>query len=124
MRAFARIGVFVEMRAVEEGQAVRVAREMRGRPIENHPDAFLVAAVNEVHKIFWRSEAAGDGEITDRLISPGFIERMLHHRNHLDMRVAHSLDVRNQFTGEFAICQPAVAFIWLSPPRSKMQLID
>ena len=47
MRALARVGVLVEMRAVENCQAVRVAREMRGRPIENHAEAFLVAAVDE-----------------------------------------------------------------------------
>ena len=47
MRALARVGVLVEMRAVEKCQAVRVAREMRGRPIEDHAEPFLVAAVDE-----------------------------------------------------------------------------
>ncbi len=37
MRALARVGVLVEMRAVELGKAVSVAREMRRRPIEMTP---------------------------------------------------------------------------------------
>src|SRR6266496_2412736 len=51
MRALSRVGVFVEMRAIELGEAVSVAREMRGSPIENDADAGLVAAVNEFHEL-------------------------------------------------------------------------
>ena len=78
MLAEARVGVFVEMRAVEKGEAVRVAREMRGSPIEQHADAFLVALVDEIHEIFGRAVAAGDGEVADGLIAPRGVERMLH----------------------------------------------
>ena len=47
MLAEARIGVLVKMRAVEEREAVRVARKMRGSPIEQYADARLVALVHE-----------------------------------------------------------------------------
>ena len=124
MRAFARIGVLVKMRAIEERQAVRVAREMRGRPIENHSDAFLMAAVDEVHKIFGRAKSAGHGEISDGLIAPRFVEWMLHYGHHLDVRVAHSLDVRNQLIGELAVGEPAVSFIASSPPRTEMHFVN
>ncbi len=124
MRALARIGVLVEMRAVEERQAVRVAREMRGRPIENHADAFLMAAIDEVHEIFRRAEAAGDREISDGLIAPGLVERMLHDGHQLDVRVAHLLDVGNQLIGEFAIGEPAISVVASSPPRAEMHFVN
>ena len=103
--------MFVEMRAVEECQAVRVAREMRGRPVEKHADAFLVAAVDEIHEIVGRAEAAGHRVIADRLIAPRRIERMLHDRQQFDVRVAHLLDVGNQLVRQFAIGEPAISFI-------------
>ena len=56
--ALARVGVLVERRAVEERQAVRVLGEMRRHPVHNHPDACLVAAVDEVHEVLGRAEAA------------------------------------------------------------------
>jgi hypothetical protein len=37
--ALARVGVLVEMRAVEEAEPVRVAREMPRHPVEDHADA-------------------------------------------------------------------------------------
>ena len=43
LSAAPRVRVLVKMRAVEKCQAVRVAREMRRRPVENHAQAFLVA---------------------------------------------------------------------------------
>ena len=36
-----RIGVLVEVRAVEFRQAVRVRREMRRHPVQNHADPVL-----------------------------------------------------------------------------------
>ena len=50
MKALARVGVLVEVRAVEKGQAVLVGREVRRHPIENHADAVLVQVVDEVHQ--------------------------------------------------------------------------
>ncbi len=51
MRALPRVGVFVEMRAVELREAVRVAREMCRRPVKKDSEAGLVAAVHEFHEI-------------------------------------------------------------------------
>ncbi len=48
--ALARVGVLVEMGAVELGEAVGVAREVRGSPVQNDADAGLVAAVDELHE--------------------------------------------------------------------------
>ena len=43
-----RIGVFVEVRAVEEAERVPVARKVRGHPVEDHADAVLVQRVDQV----------------------------------------------------------------------------
>src|SRR5215467_7693182 len=70
MRALAWIGVFVEVRAVKLRQAVRVAREVRGRPIEKNADTGLMAAVNELHKLGGRTVSAGSRKVADGLVAP------------------------------------------------------
>ena len=72
--------MFVEMRAIELGQAVGVPGKMRGRPIDNHADAGLVAAIDKFHEFSGRSEAAGDGVVAKCLIAPGAIVGVLHDR--------------------------------------------
>ncbi len=42
--------VLVEVRAVEVAEAVEVAREVRGDPVEDHADAVAGAGVDEVPK--------------------------------------------------------------------------
>ena len=91
MRALARIGVLVKMRAVEFRQPVRVAREMRRRPVQNHAKSFVMAAIHEIHEIVRRAVTAGRREIADRLIAPRAVKRMLHDGHQLDVRVAHLL---------------------------------
>jgi hypothetical protein len=39
MKALARIGMLVQMGAVEIGQAMRIGRKVRGYPVEDHADA-------------------------------------------------------------------------------------
>ena len=78
MRALPRVGMLVEMRAIELREAEGVSREMRGSPIQKNANAGEVSAVNKLHEFSGRAVAAGCGEIADRLIAPGAIERMLH----------------------------------------------
>jgi len=49
--------MLVERGAVEEGQAVGVLGEMRGDPVDEHANARLVAAIDEVPEIVGRAEA-------------------------------------------------------------------
>ena len=42
VEALPRVGVLVQVRAVEVGQAVLVGREVRRHPVEDHADAVLV----------------------------------------------------------------------------------
>ena len=108
MLALARVGVLVERRAVEVGQPVRVLREVRRHPIDDHADARLVAAVDEVHEIVGRAEARGGREVADHLVAPRSGERMLHDGQQFDVRVAHLLHVLHQLDGQLAIGQRSV----------------
>ena len=124
MRALARIGMFVKMRSVELRQPVRVARKMRGRPVEQHAEAGLVGAVHKLHEVGRRSIAAGGGKIAQRLISPRTVVGMLHDGQQFDVRVAEFLDVRNQLVGKFAIAEPAIVFLRHAPPGAEMHFVN
>src|SRR5664280_1526488 len=123
METLARVGVLVQVRAVEEGQAVFIVGEVRRHPIEVHADAALVQIVHQVHEILGGSEARAGSVIAGDLVSPRTAERMLHHRHELDMGEPHVVDVIRQLGGEFAIGQRAVALFRDAHPRPKMQLV-
>ena len=103
VRALARVGVFVQVAAVEISEAMGVAREMRGRPIENHADASLVAAIDKLHEFCGCAIAASSGEIAKGLVAPGAVVRMLHDGQQLNVCVPEFFDVRNQLVGELAV---------------------
>jgi hypothetical protein len=43
-----RVGVLVKVGAVEVDQAVRIAREVRRHPVEDHPDAAATSSAEDV----------------------------------------------------------------------------
>ena len=49
--ALPRIHVFVEIRAVEFGQSMRVFRKMRRHPIHDHADPDLMTPVHEMAEL-------------------------------------------------------------------------
>ena len=102
MVALARVGMLVEVRAVEEAQAVRVPREVRRHPVEDHADARLVQHVDEVHEVLRRAVARARREVAGALVAPGAVERVLHDRHQLDVREAHALHVVGQHRGDLA----------------------
>ena len=67
---FARIGMFVKMRAVKHGEAVRVGREMRGNPVGQHAQTLLVRSINQIAEFVRRAEADGRSIHADGLITP------------------------------------------------------
>src|SRR5262245_3767290 len=78
MLALARVGVLIEVRAVEVGKSVRITREVRWHPVENDPHAAPVEIVHEGHEIPRATEATRGREIADGLIAPRAVKRMLH----------------------------------------------
>ena len=124
MRALPRIFMFVEMRAVEEGEAVSVARKVRRSPIEEDAEAGLVAAINKFHEVCGRAESAGGGEIAKGLIAPRTVVGMLHDGEQFDVGVAKAFHVGNELVGEFAVAEPAIAIFRDAPPRAEMNFVD
>ena len=61
--------------------------------------------VDEVAEVVRRAEAAGRREEADHLIAPRAGERMLHHRQQLDVRVAHLPHIGHQRLGQLAVGQ-------------------
>ena len=96
VRALARVGMLVKMRAIELREPVGVAGKMRGGPVKNDANAGLVAAVDKFHEFGRCAEAAGGGVVAKRLVAPGTVVGMLHDGKQLDVRVAKILDVGNE----------------------------
>ena len=95
VKAFARIGMLVERRAVEARQAVRIGGKMRRHPVEDDADAGARGSASTKRaKPSRRAEAAGRREQAERLIAPGAAERMFGDRHQLDMGEAHLDDDR------------------------------
>src|SRR5437588_1163372 len=100
MESLSRIGMLVEMRAVEIRKAMLIRREMRRHPVEYDADAVLMQDVDHVHQILRRAVTAGGCKKACDLITPRSIERMLHHRHQLDVREIHLANVFRERSGE------------------------
>src|SRR5690606_37636857 len=61
-------------------------------------------------------------EITDALVAPRPVERMLHHGQELDVREAHVRDVVGERLGDLAVAEPAA--VVPPSPRAEMHLVD
>ncbi len=122
--ALHRVGVLVKRGAVEPPEPVRIVGEMPGHPVEQYAEALAVAGVDQHREIFRRAEAACWREQPGRLVAPRAVERMLGHRHQLDMGEAHVGGIIGQLLRQFAIGEPARAFIRIAPPRAEMHLVD
>ena len=84
----------------------------------------LVAAVDKLHEIRGRAKAAGGGEVAERLVAPGAVERMLHDGQQFDVGVAEILHVGNELIGEFAIAEPAIVVFGNAAPGAEMDFVN
>jgi hypothetical protein len=115
--------VLVQRGAVEPGQRPVVAREVRGHPVEDHAQAALVQAVDEGAEIVGLAEARRRGEVPGDLVAPRAAERVLHHRQQLDVREAHVGRVVRELVGQLPVAERAVV-VHVPPPRGEMHLVD
>ena len=97
------IAVFIKVRAIKERQAMGILGEMAGNPVDDHADAFSVAAVHKSPEFIGSSVAAGGGIPTGDLITPGAVEGVLRDRHDLDVGESPFLHIRNQAIGEFGV---------------------
>ena len=124
MEAQARVGVLVEVGAIEIAEAVRIGREVAGHPVEHEADAGLMAAVDEARERLGRPMPAGRREQADRLIAPGAVERKLRDREQLEVGEAHLLDVGHQPVGQLIVAEVAVAVLGHPHPGADVALVD
>ena len=124
MEAFARVGVFVQVRAVEVGQTVRVAREVRRHPVEQQPQPERVATIDEAAETHRIAEARRGRIQAHRLVAPGAIERVFADRQQLDVREAHLQRVGQQRVGQLLPVEEAVALFGLAAPRAEVDFVD
>ena len=122
MEALLRVRVFVDMRAVEEAEAVAVGREMRGHPIEDNADVVPVQGVDQVLEVLRRPEPAGRGKIARDLVAPRRIVRVLHDRHEFHVRKAHVFEVGRQDIREFSVAVGRA--VLLLAPGGEVHLVD
>ncbi len=124
MAALHRIGMFVNCRAVELTEPVRIVREMSGHPIENDGQAGAMAGVHQAGKVGRRAESAGGSEQAGWLVAPGSVEWMLADRQEFDVGEAQITRIGRQFICQFAVAQPPTAFLQPATPRAEMYFIN
>ena len=100
MEAESRVGVFVQVGAVELGEPVGVGGEMGWDPVEHDAEAALVEVIDHEHQVLRLAVPAGGGEVPRRLIAPRTVERVLHHGHQLDMGETGLLEVIGQLHRE------------------------
>ncbi len=120
--ALARVGVLVEVGAVEVAEAVLVAREVRGHPVEDHTDAGLVQRVDQEHQVLGRAEPGRGGEVAGGLVAPGAVERVLGERQELHVGEPLLEHVVAQHGGELAVVQRPQLVLGVAP-RPEVHLV-
>jgi hypothetical protein len=115
--AAARVGVLVERAAVEAGQRPLVAREVRRHPVDDHAVAVLVQVVDEVAEVVGTAEARGGRVVGRHLVAPRATERVLGHRQQLDVGEAGLVEVVDELVGHLAVVEARL-------PRAQVHLVD
>src|SRR5713226_5579688 len=101
-----------------------VCWKVRWDPVQDHSDAILMQAVNEVHEILRRAVATRRSKVTSSLITPRTIEGVFRNGQKLHMRKTRLSDVFSQSTRHFAIGKRAVPLFGNTLPGTKMDLVD
>ena len=116
--------MFIEMRAVEVDETMRIVREVAGDPVDQNAQARLVALVDEILEVVGLAIAAGGCEQADGLVPPRAIEGIFVDRHQLDVGETEALGVGNQVVGQFTIGEITVVLLRLALPRAEVHLVD
>ncbi len=120
--AAARVGVLVEGRAVEAGQRELVLGEVRRHPVDDDADACVVQRLHQATEAVGITEARGRRVVRRHLVAPGPAERVLHHRQQLDVGEPHLDDVRRELVGQLVIGERPAGLVLA--PRTEVHLVD
>ena len=127
------IRILVERRAVKLAQSPGIPREVGRYPVQNDTDVLSVKIVYKVLKIRRTAVTGGGGIVAGNLVAPGFIQRMLHHRHQLHMRISFLLYIFCKLRSdlpvivEFRTVFRAAVLVderLLPQERAEVQLID
>lgn len=116
VRGPARVLVLVQRPPVELRERPLVAREVRGHPVDDHPDPGPVQRVHQETEVVRGAHPRGRRVEPGDLVAPGAAEGVLGDRHHLHVREAQLLDVRGELLGELPVGQPR-------PPRRQVQFV-
>ena len=122
--ALARVGVLVQVGAVEVPEPVLVGGEVGRHPVEDDRDPGLVEGVDQRHEVLRGAVAGGRREVPGGLVAPRAVERVLGHRQQLDVREPEPLHVLGQQWRDLAVAQRAIAVVGHAAPGSQVHLVD
>ena len=123
MEALPRILMFEQTRPVEPRKTVGIDRKVRRDPVQNDRDSGAMQRIHEKHEVLRRSEAAGRGEIGERLVPPRAEKRMLHDRKELDRGESVFEDISGQLLRHFTVGKRAVPLVRNAAPGSRMHFV-
>ena len=101
-----RIGVLVQRRAVEGAQRELIVREVGGHPVDDDPDPGAVERVDQRGEVVRAAEACRRGVVAGDLVAPRPVERVLGHRQQLDVGEPERAAVGDELLGGLAVAQP------------------
>ena len=123
MGSLSRVKMLVQTRSVKRRKSEGIAREVCRYPVENNTNVVLVHRIHKIAEVIRRSVSCCRCVIARYLITPGFIERMLHHRHQLNMGIAELFHVGSQHRSDFTVVIKFTAIIRLFP-GAKMHFIN
>src|SRR5262249_29168081 len=116
MTPLPRIGMLVKRSAVEASEPVGVVGGITRHPVEHDVASGAMAAIDQISKFRWASEAAGWSKQPGRLITPGAVEGMLAHRQELDVAETEVAHISRQRFRKLAIGEPSIVLFRSTAP--------
>ena len=125
VRALARVGVLVEVRCRRSAPAPkRRSGSAPGTQSRITPMPRRCRWSTNARKSSGVPKRGGGREVAGDLVAPRAVERVLHHRQQLDVGEAHVVDVGDELVGQLAVGERAVALLRVAPPRAEVHLVD
>ena len=116
------VGMLVERGPVEAAQREVIGREVRGDPVEDHPDPRVVQDIDHCREVGGGPEARGGRVVARHLVAPRAVERVLGERQELDVREPQLPAMGRQLLSRLAVPKPAA--VGMAAPRSEVHLVD
>src|SRR5690606_2420667 len=111
MKSLTHIGIFVGVVAIKHVQSMCIVREMRGHPIQNDTNPFLMKSIDKSHEPLRISETRCGSIITCNLIPPAAIKRVFCNGHELYVRKAHFFYIRYQ---SFSYLIVSIVFMFIA----------